>query len=32
MEGADKGFENAQETVEVNVEGGLQRCGGRRYP
>ena len=32
MEGTDKGFENVQETVEVNVEGGLQRCGARRYP
>ena len=29
MEGADKEFENVQETVEVDVEGGLKRCGGQ---
>lgn len=29
MEGADVGVEEVQETVEVDVEGGLKRCGGQ---
>jgi len=29
MEGADVGAEGVQETVEVDVEGGLKRCGGQ---
>jgi len=29
MEGADENFENFQETVQVDIEGGLKRCGGQ---
>jgi len=29
MEGADLEIENVQETVEVDIEGGLKRCGGQ---
>ena len=29
MEGADEEFEKIQETVQVDIEGGLKRCGGQ---